>query len=196
MLSSSSCNFLRASLSSSSCLASALINIVVVVLVTFDFLLLTLHLTLFINNSLLRLLSLTSSIESGDHPGPLPWGSPCCRGSWSRRRAPPSLQPAHPLQLQCRDARWLRGHSDLRQHLLPWRHHYLGFGRQKCFVRLWLNRREELRLLIWSSERWIFCCWCHWTLRTWHRCFQGRTKQRKESKESWSLRTYEEQLRH
>ncbi len=43
MLSSSSCNFLRASLSSSSCLASALINIVVVVLVTFDFLLLTLH---------------------------------------------------------------------------------------------------------------------------------------------------------
>lgn len=43
MLSSSSCNLLRASLSSSSYLANALINIVVVVLVTFDFLLLTLH---------------------------------------------------------------------------------------------------------------------------------------------------------
>jgi hypothetical protein len=43
MLSSSSYNFLRASLSSSSYFANALINIVVVVLVTFDFLLLTLY---------------------------------------------------------------------------------------------------------------------------------------------------------
>jgi hypothetical protein len=43
MLSSSSYNFLRASLSSSSYFANALINIVVVVLVTFDFLLLTLN---------------------------------------------------------------------------------------------------------------------------------------------------------
>ena len=41
MLSSSSYNFLRASLSSSSYFANAVINIVVVVLVTFDFLLLT-----------------------------------------------------------------------------------------------------------------------------------------------------------
>ena len=78
MLSSSSYNFLRASLSSSSYFANALINIVVVVLVTFDFLLLTLY------NGISKSDgdgALTLSIESGGHLGRLPWGSPCCRGS-------------------------------------------------------------------------------------------------------------------
>ena len=79
MLSSSSYNFLRASLSSSSYFANALINIVVVVLVTFDFLLLTLYVNKGISKGDGG--ALTLSIESGGHLGRLPWGSPCCRGS-------------------------------------------------------------------------------------------------------------------
>ena len=80
MLSSSSYNFLRASLSSSSYFANALINIVVVELLTFDFLLLTLHPVIFYVFSLQGYL-LTLSIESGGHLDPLPWGCPCCRES-------------------------------------------------------------------------------------------------------------------